>query len=91
MHNVFHGRMFNGVSVVRSRQVECISGLRPRDMFRLKTFGHVYIVIGVEAWEVAVMDSSTSSPSEKVGGSRDSVTVIEGGAEPDAGVDDDQD
>lgn len=44
--------------------------------------------MGVEAWEVAVMGSFTSSPSEKLGGSRASVTVIEGGAKPDAGVND---
>lgn len=48
-------------------------------------------MMGVEAWDVAVTDSSTLSPGEKLGGSRASVTVIKGGAGLDAGVDDDTD
>jgi hypothetical protein len=38
------------------------------------------MVMGVEAEDTAVMDSSTASPGEKLGGSMASVMEIEGGA-----------
>jgi hypothetical protein len=36
-------------------------------------------VMGVDAWDTAVMESSTGSPGEKLGGSMASVIEIEGG------------
>jgi hypothetical protein len=45
---------------------------------RLKTCGHVKIVIRKVALEVAVTDISTSEPSAKAGGLMASVTAIEG-------------
>jgi len=47
---------------------------------KLKMFGQVKMVMGVDAFETAVIDSSTAAPGEKQGGSIASVTEIEGGA-----------
>jgi hypothetical protein len=67
--------MNNGSPVSRSTHLKfarfCAS-------FRLKTFGQVKIVMGVEAWDTAVMESSTASPDEKRGGSMASLMEIEG-------------
>jgi hypothetical protein len=43
-------------------------------------FGQVKMVMGVDAFDTAVMDSSTAAPGAKLGGSMASVMEIEGGA-----------
>jgi hypothetical protein len=43
-------------------------------------FGQVKMVMGVDAFDTAVMDSSTAAPGAKLGGLMASVMEIEGGA-----------